>query len=189
MRAASERSATSRRAVRARGVDAEVSVAPRFSVLLGLAALAVLLQATVLHGLTLRGAHMSPLTVLIVWTGLRCGVTTGGWLGLLGGLLEDALGGGGMQVLGAMLIGYLAGLLSNRFFSDSLPVFLAAVAGGTALRAGVQYVILEIAFGERGLFQRLSHETLFAILLNCAIAAIVLVSLRFVAHHRPLGRV
>lgn len=188
MRAPGQRSTTTGGKPRARGVDAEISVAPRFPVLLGLAALAVLLQATLLHGLSLRGAEASPLTVLIVWTGLRCGVTTGGWLGLFGGLLEDALGGGGLQVLGATLVGYLAGLLSNRFFSDSLPVFLSAVAAGTVVRAAVQYVVLEVAFGDRGLFHRLSHETLYAIVLNCAIATLALFSLRLFANVRLAAR-
>jgi rod shape-determining protein MreD len=168
-------------APRPRSVDAQVSVAPRFTTLLGFALLAVLLQGTLLHDLTLRGAHASPLTVLIVWTGLRCGVVTGGWLGLLGGLFEDALGGGGVQVLGATLVGYLAGLLSNRFFSDSLPVFLSAVAVGTVVRSGVQYLVLEIGLGERGLFHRLSHETVYAIVLNCVIAAGAVLVLRVIA--------
>jgi len=163
-------------------VDAEVYVAPPFWLLLVLAVVAVLLQATLLHGVTLRGAHVSLLTVLIVWAGMRCGVWTGGWLGLIGGLLEDALGGGGANVLGATLAGFGAGLLSSRFFSDSIPVFVAAVAGATIVRTLTTLVVTELALGERGLFHRISHEMLWQLLLNCVVAALVLLVLRAASH-------
>jgi rod shape-determining protein MreD len=159
-------------------VDAEVSVAPRFSLLALLGVVAVVAQSTLLHGVTFRDAHISLVTVLLVWTGLRCGVVTGGWLGLLCGLLEDALGGGGANVLGATLVGFLSGTLANRFFSDSLPVFLAAIAGATAIRAVATYLFFEFVHGERGLFHTLSHEFAWAALLNCALGAAVLLGLR-----------
>jgi|GEM_PF-1427330 len=166
-------------------VEAEVYVAPPFWLLLVLAVAAVLLQATLLAGLTLRGASMSLLTVLIVWTGMRCGVWTGGWLGLLGGLLEDALGGGGANVLGATLVGFGAGMLSSRFFSDSIPVFVAAVAGATIVRTLATLAVTELALGERGLFHRVSHEMLWQIVLNCIAAAIVLLAVRVASHAWP----
>jgi rod shape-determining protein MreD len=166
-------------------VDAEVFVPPSFWLLVALAALVVVAQATFLDGFALRGGRLSLLTVLVVWTGLRCGVTTGAWLGLIGGLLEDALGGGGQSVLGATLAGFLAGTLSNRFFSDSIPVFAGAVAAATVLRATTTYLIAEIAFGERGLFHRMSHETAWQILVNCAAAVAVLVVLRVMSHALP----
>lgn len=165
-------------------VDAEVFVPPSFWLLLGLAALAALLQATLVRDVALRGGHLSLLTILIVWAGLRCGVTTGGWLGLFGGLLEDALGGGGVNVLGATLAGFGAGLLSNRFFSDSIPVFTAAVAGATILRAASTYVVVEIAFGERGFFHRMAHAAAWQIVLNAVGAVVVLLALRIASHAR-----
>jgi rod shape-determining protein MreD len=170
------------RPARRRSIDAEVSVAPRFSVLVLLGLAAVLLQSTLLHDFTLRGAHVSLITVLLVWTGLRCGVVTGGWLGLVCGLLEDALGGSGANVLGATLVGFLSGLLANRFFSDSLAVFLAALAGATALRYAATYMFFEFVFGERGLFRPLSHEFAWATLLNCLAGTALLLGLRVRAH-------
>lgn len=167
---------------RGTGVDAEVFVAPAFWLLLALTAAAVILQATLLRGAAFRGGHVSLLTVLIVWIGLRCGIVTGGWLGLIGGLLEDALGGGGVNVLGTTLIGFGSGLLSNRFFSDSIPVFAAAVAGATILRTLVRYVLLETAFGERGLFRPMAHAAAWELLLNVAVAVITLLLMRVAAH-------
>jgi rod shape-determining protein MreD len=166
------------RAARRQSVDAEISVAPRFSLLLLSGVAAVVVQATLLHGVSLRGAHVSIVTVLVVWTGLRCGVVTGGWLGLICGLLEDALGGGGVNVVSTSLVGFLAGTLSNRFFSDSLPVFAAAIAGGTAIRFASTYLIFEFVYGERGLFLPTSHEFAWTALLNCALGTAVLLGLR-----------
>lgn len=160
-------------------LDAEVSVAPRFSVLLALGLIALLLQSTLLHGVTLRGAHISLVTVLVVWTGLRCGVVTGGWLGLILGLLEDALGGGGANTIASTLIGFGSGMLANRFFSDSLPVFLSAITVATAMRYVATYIFFEFIEGERGLFVPLSHEFVWAAILNAVAGTIVLLGLRW----------
>jgi rod shape-determining protein MreD len=170
------------RPARRQTVDAEVSVPPRFPVLLLVGVVLVLAQATVLHGVTLRGAHVSLVTVLVVWTGFRCGVVTGGWLGLFCGLLEDALGGSGTNVLGTALVGFLSGTLANRFFSDSLPVFLAGIAGATAVRFATAYCIFEFVYGERGLFGPMSHEFAWTALLNCAAGTAVLLWARIRSH-------
>ncbi len=172
------------RAARRRPIDAEVSVAPRFSLLLAIGVATVVLQATLLHAVTLRGAHLSVVTVLLVWTGLRCGVVAGGWLGLVCGLLEDALGGSGGNTLSGALVGFASGILANRFFSDSLPVFLSAVVAGTAIRAGISYVFFEFVYGERGLFVPMSHALAWTAVLNCAVATVLLLGLRARAHYR-----
>jgi len=163
-------------------VDAEVSVAPRFSVLLVLGLVALLLQSTLLHGVTLRGAHVSIVTVLVVWTGLRCGVVAGGWIGLILGVLEDALGGGGANTIAATLIGFGSGMLANRFFSDSLPVFLSALTVATAMRYAATYIFFEFIDGERGLFIPLSHEFVWSALLNAIVGTVVLLGLRAHSH-------
>ncbi len=164
--------------------DAEVWTPPRFWVLVLLAIAAILIQTTLLRLVPLRGATVSLLTVMLVWTGLRCGVTTGGLLGLIAGLVEDALGGSGANVLGTTLVGFGAGLLNSRFFADSLPVFVSAVAGATVLRALTTYLVLEFGFGERGLFHRSSHELVWQLLLNVVAAALILLGLRAYAHAR-----
>lgn len=169
-------------------IDAEVSVPPRFSVLLALGAGALLLQSTLLHGVTLRGAHLSLVTVLVVWTGLRCGVVAGGWLGLILGFFEDALGGGGANTLAATLVGFGSGLLANRFFADSLPVFLSALAVATALRYAATYVFFEFVDGERGLFVPLSHEFVWAAILNAIAGAATVLVLRAMSNRRSQVR-
>lgn len=169
---------------RIRPQDAEVWVAPRFWVLVLLGIAAILIQSTLGRFFSLRGASVSLLTVLLVWTGLRCGVTTGGFLGLIAGLIEDALGGGGTNVLGTTLVGFGAGMLNTRFFADSLPVFVSAVASATVIRAVTTAIVLEAGFGERGLLHRSSHLLVWQILLNVVAATLTLLVLRAIAHAR-----
>jgi len=173
-----------RRADAVRPQDAEVFVPPRFWALLLVAVGAIIVQSTLLQPLSLRGAHVSLLTILLVWTGLRCGVTTAGLLGLLSGAIEDALGSGGVNVLATTVTGLCAGLLNVRFFADSLPVFVSAVGFATVLRGLVTYIVSELALGVRGSFHRASHELVWQCVLNCTAAALVLVIERIAGHVR-----
>lgn len=160
-------------------VEAGASTRPRFGTLLLIAAVLALAQAAFGHAWTLRGGQPSPLTVLVVWTGLRCGPTTGGWLGFFSGALEDALGGGGAYVLGSTAIGFLAGLFSTRFFAESLPAMTLAVAAGTIVRNAITYIVLEVGYGERGLYHRFAHATAWEALLNSVLAAAAILALRW----------
>lgn len=169
---------------RVRPEDAEISTPPRFWVLVLIAVAAIIVQTTLLRPLELHGAHASLVTIVLVWTGLTCGISTGGVLGIIAGLIEDAMGGGGANVLATMLVGFSAGLLNVRFFADSLPVFISAVAGGTVLRGLVTYLVLELGFSERGTFHRTSHELFWQVVLNCLVAAILLLVMRAVTHAR-----
>jgi rod shape-determining protein MreD len=175
-----------RRAPRAAHVDAEISVPPRFSILLAIAFACAIAQSTVLANVELRFAHVSLLTVLVVWTGLRCGVVTGGWLGFFAGLFADALGGGGVNVVGFTLSGFGAGLLANRFFWDSFPVFVGAVALATIVHAIAAWMVLAVAFAERGAFIRTTHAMAWAVVLNCAVAALALAMIRMVGASRAV---
>jgi rod shape-determining protein MreD len=175
-----------RRQPRLAHVDAEISVPPRFSVLLAIAFGCAVVQSTVFSGIELRGAHVSLLLVLVVWTGLRCGVVAGGWLGFFAGLFADALGGGGVNVIGFTLAGFGAGLLANRFFWDSLPVFIGAVALATIVHALTAWMVLAVAFAERGAFIRTTHAMAWEVVLNCAVAALALAIIRVVGAARTV---
>ena len=128
-----------RRPPRLAHVDAEISIPPRFPVLLAIAFGCALVQSTLLAGVELRGAHVSLLLVLVVWTGLRCGVVTGGWLGFFAGLFADALGGGGVNVIGFTL----AGFTTQSFFLAGL---------------GIDHEMQTIAGGDANKFARLAGE-------------------------------
>lgn len=164
--------------------DAEVFVPPRFWALVIAAIGAIIVQSTLLQPVSLRGAHVSLLTILLVWTGLRCGVTTAGALGLVSGVIEDALGGSGANVLATTITGLCAGLLNVRFFADSLPVFVGAVAYATLLRGAITYIVSELALGIHGSFHRVSHELIWQCVLNCAVAACALLVERIAGHLR-----
>ena len=169
---------------RVRPGDAEISVPPKFWILVLVAIAAIVAQSTLLRAVSLRGANVSLVTVLLVWAGMRGGTSMGGLLGIVAGVVEDALGGGGANVLATTLVGYGAGLLSARFFADSLPIFVSAVAAATVVRGLVTYAVVELGFAERGSFHRVSHELVWQVLLNCAVAAVVLLAARARAHAR-----
>jgi rod shape-determining protein MreD len=175
---------SARRTDAVRPQDAEVFVPPRFWALLLAAVSAIVVQSTILQPFSLRGAHVSLLTILLVWTGLRCGVTTTGALGLVSGAIEDALGGSGVNVLATTVTGLCAGLLNVRFFADSLPVFVSAVGLATLLRGAITYAVSELGFGIRGSFHRASHELLWQFVLNCVVAALALFVERVAGHVR-----
>jgi rod shape-determining protein MreD len=168
----------SERPQRVRQIDAEVWVPPKFWVLLLLALAAIVAQSTLLHSLSLRGARPSLVTILVTWAGLRCGVATGGILGLIAGLVEDGLGGAGTDVLGTTLAGFAAGSLKARFFADSLPVFACAVGAATVIRGAVTYAVMEIGLGERGMFHTFSHALAWQVVLNVVLAGAILLLLR-----------
>lgn len=157
------------------GVDAVVNAQPRFRWLVLAAVVAALLQATLLHDPVLRGASPSLLTIVLIWSGLRGGALIGGWVGLVGGALEDALGGGGVHALGAVAVSALAGALSRRFFPESIAVFAGAIVAGTLLRDSIDYVLAEVALGQRGLWLHVSHAMAWEALWNTLLAVMLLV--------------
>ncbi len=172
------RSAPVQRTAEVRPQDAEIATRPRFSWLLALGLAAIVLQSTLLRDAGVRGGSLSILTVLLVWAGLRSGPAAGGLLGLITGVVEDALGGGGANVLGTTLVGYIAGVLSGRFFADSLPVFVSAVAVATWLRGVLGYAVLAFGMGERGMWVAWWHALAWQTLLNCTFAVVLVLALR-----------
>jgi len=46
--------------------------------------------------------------------------------------------------------------------------------------------VLEIGLGERGIYHRLAHAAAWETLLNCAIAALAVIALRWWSYRRPV---
>ena len=96
-----------------------------------LALLGALALQTTISGLTFGGARMVNLVVVaVVYLALTFGPVTGLMAGTLGGLAQDALGGGvvGIGGLSKSIAGFLAGLLGAHFIvSQPLPRFVMFV--------------------------------------------------------------
>jgi rod shape-determining protein MreD len=96
-----------------------------------LALIGALALQTTISGLTFGGARMVNLVVVaVVYLALTFGPVTGLMAGTLGGLAQDALGGGvvGIGGLSKSIAGFLAGLLGAHFIvSQPFPRFVMFV--------------------------------------------------------------
>ncbi|OAT85612.1 rod shape-determining protein MreD [Desulfotomaculum copahuensis] len=108
-------------------------------VLLGLLALALLLQGTVLGMLRIGGVMPDLVLMLVVFVAFLSGKTEGAFWGFVAGLIKDAAAGSyfGLNALSLMTAGYLVGLAERRLYKDSIPVamfvtWLAAVVSQLA---------------------------------------------------------
>lgn len=88
---------------------------------------ALALQTTI-SGLTFGGARMVNLVVVaVIYVALLFGPVTGLFAGTVGGLAQDALGGGvvGIGGLSKTVVGFLAGLLGAHFIvAQAFPRFI-----------------------------------------------------------------
>ena len=96
-----------------------------------LALVGALALQTTISGLTFGGARMVNLVVVaVVYLALLYGPVTGLFAGTVGGLAQDALGGGviGIGGLSKTVVGFLAGLLGAHFIvAQTLPRFVMFV--------------------------------------------------------------
>jgi rod shape-determining protein MreD len=116
-------------------------------VLLALAG-ALALQTTI-AGLTMSGARLVNLVVVaVVYVALVYGPVSGMLAGTVGGLAQDALGGGilGIGSLSKTIVGFLAGLLGAQFIvAQSIPRFVMFVGATIVHEACFQglYALVE----------------------------------------------
>lgn len=94
---------------------------------------ALLLQAAFFPSLAILGAHPDLVTLLVILFGLYWGPSTGALLGAVGGIAVDLLTGHlvGLGAVTRALVGWLAGLTGERFFSENFLVPVLAVLVGT----------------------------------------------------------
>ncbi len=81
----------------------------------------ILVQSTIFNRVTLFGASPDLVLILTVLFGFLRGSRLGAWVGFGGGILQDILSGQfiGANALTKMAVGYLAGLMEGKFFSDN----------------------------------------------------------------------
>lgn len=101
----------------------------------GVLVAAALVQTAWLVKVPIAGAVLDPLLVLAVATGILRGAESGAVIGLVGGLLQDLLGGGplGTNGLSKLVVGFGSGLFERSIYLEN--PFLPAVAAfaGTLL--------------------------------------------------------
>lgn len=104
----------------------------RVVVLFFAAFLGIVLRDTVFNGLSVAGGKPDFVLILVIFFAIFQGSTSGGFMGVALGLLEDLLTGRfiGVNALCKGFLGYLAGvsernLYKNNFFVPMVAVFLA----------------------------------------------------------------
>lgn len=148
-----------------------------------LALVGALALQTTIAGLTMSGARLVNLMVVaVVYVALVYGPVTGMLAGTIGGLAQDALGGGilGIGSLSKTVVGFLAGLLGAQFIvAQSIPRFVMFVGATIVHEVCFQglYAIVEArAF-------RLEYQPL---LTQAAINAVVGLAAFFVVESGPV---
>jgi rod shape-determining protein MreD len=97
-------------------------------------AIALVAQATVLHGLQVRGGSISFTLLVVLWFAASAGTARGAFFGLIAGACEDAVAGGSgiAWTIATPLCAAVAARIVRGIGWDH-PLFLGAVAGLAAL--------------------------------------------------------
>ncbi|HMM22800.1 MAG TPA: rod shape-determining protein MreD [Selenomonadales bacterium] len=109
---------------------------------------ALVLQATLVPLIAVKGIRPDLLLLAVVSCGLLLGKEQGVGVGFFAGLLQDLASGNifGLNILSKMACGYMAGLLERKVFKENilLPILTILLA---TLFNGALTVFLMLAFG------------------------------------------
>jgi rod shape-determining protein MreD len=148
-------------------------------------ALALIAQATVLHGLHVRGGTISFVFLVVLWFATGAGTARGAFFGLIAGTLEDAISGGtgAAWTLATPLAAAFAARLVGATGWDH-PLFLGLV---TAFAALLRSLIFWLVLRAEHPLVVLDAPTLHAALWSAALDAVVVVAATAVFRRlRPL---
>jgi len=145
-------------------------------------AVALLLQTEVLHFFAFRHAEISAVLVVVIWYALHADLRRAALFGLIAGACEDVLATqtGAAFTISTTVTAALAGTLSSRFFSDSIPLGFAIMFGATVVRDAFFWTVLALQGYPGGYARMHVHESLWQALLN----ALVLGCLQLIARRR-----
>lgn len=133
--------------------------------------LAAILQVTWLAELSVFGVSPNLFLVIVVAIGFMCGRIQGVFTGMVFGLVFDILVGRfiGINMLCFLVIGYLAAMISDRFYSmPSFYVFMLMAAAATVI-SGLFYAVVCFAVYHIGV-----GAVLKTILIECAYNSILI---------------
>jgi len=144
-------------------------------------AAALLAQVSFLHYITVRGATLSPVLVVVVWYAIAAGAERAAIFGLVAGLCEDMLGTytGGAWTVATTLTAIAAALLSRGFFGDSIPLVAGIVILATLLHKLIFWMMMQAQGYPPGLGWVHFHAALWQAVLNALLVAAVMLVLRY----------
>ena len=141
---------------------------------------AVLLQATLLHGVAIRGVTPSIVLVALVWYCVRSDARRAALYGLLAGLCEDVLAAqtGAAWTISTALTAMLTSLLSRGFFADSVPLVATMTAVATLMRAVFFWTAMSLEGYPAGLAPMHARQALLEAVMNFAVMAVAMLVVR-----------
>lgn len=148
---------------------------------------ALVLQATLVHYLALRGVVPSLVLVVVVWYAIRVDARRAAIYGLIAGVCEDVLSAqtGAAWTISTTVTAIATSLLSRGFFADSVPLVGAMTAVATLLRMLIFWAVMALEGYPPGLGSEHVHHAAMQAVLNVAVMiAAMLVVRRFDAGSR-----
>ena len=129
----------------------EIVNGPAFWRSAGFVALAVFVQTVFAPILLVRNGMPSFVTIVIVLYALRVGARRGAVLGLLAGILTDAMAGtGGAWTLAYTLLALIAGGVSRGFFADGIVLPSIAIGIAAIVRSFLFWLVMTAEGYPRG---------------------------------------
>jgi rod shape-determining protein MreD len=126
-------------------------VGPSFWPSVGFVALAVFVQTVFAPLLVIRGAAPSLVTIAVVLYSLKLGGRRGALLGVIAGVLTDAVSHtGGAWTLSFTALALCCGGLSRGFFSDGIVLPALFIGGAVIARNALFWVIMSAEGYPRG---------------------------------------
>jgi rod shape-determining protein MreD len=137
---------------------------------------ALLLQTTLAHFVTIRGAVPGIVLLLVLWYGMRTDMPSGLLFGTIAGACEDALAGwtGAAWTLSTALVGALAGRTAGTFITESRLSLVPYAAIATVVRYAVFIIVLRTEDRTMTLPMTHAHAILWQALINAILAYAVL---------------
>lgn len=106
--------------------------------------LALVLQATLVPLITIKGVRPDLLLIIVVSSGLLLGKEQGLGLGFFAGLLQDLASGNifGLNLLAKMATGFLAGVAERKVFKENILLPVMGITTATLFNGAVSLVML-----------------------------------------------
>ena len=143
-------------------------------------AAALVAQVTFLHFMTLRGATVSVVLIVVIWFAILADARRAAIFGFAAGFCEDmlSLGTGGAWTISTTITALLAGTLSRAFFADSIPLVTGIVVVLTLVRELVFWTVMKAQGFPPGLGTFHFHQALWQALLNAIFVVAVMLIYR-----------
>jgi rod shape-determining protein MreD len=153
----------------------EIVSGPSFWRSVGFVVLGLFVQTVFAPLLQVRSGIPSFVTIAVVLYALRVGARRGSVLGLIAGVLTDAVAGtGGAWTIAYTLLALMAGGVSRGFFADGAPLTGLVVGVAVIVRSAIFWIVMSAEGYPRGYGAVHAHAALESGVLTAVYAVVYL---------------